>query len=68
MAPKTHNVADALVNDKHWPPGEPFKRLSKFLGDHTRGIYGFHDPVSGKEALRGIQLAKELITLAEKKA
>lgn len=64
--PKEHNVAAELVTANQWPSAD-FKRLSKFLGDHTRGIYGFHDLPSATEAKRGIQLAKEIVTLAEKK-
>lgn len=65
IPPKAHNVAEALTQAGHWPAGEPFKRLSKFLGDHTRGIYGFHKPVTGKEAERGVQLAKQVLQQAE---
>lgn len=61
---KAHNVAEPLVAAGHWPSGEPFKRLSKFLGDHTRGIYGFHDPVSAKEAERAIRMASEILARA----
>jgi hypothetical protein len=62
--PKAHNVAEALTKEGHWPAGEPFKRLSKFLGDHTRGIYGFHEPITKKEAERGIKLAGEVLAKA----
>ena len=65
IPPKAHNVTEALTRAGHWPTGEPFKRLSKFLGDHTRGIYGIHEPVTGKEARRGVQLAKQVPEKAE---
>ena len=38
LPPQAHNVAEKLVQAEHWPAGERFRRLSKFLGDHTRGI------------------------------
>lgn len=64
--PKKHNVADLLVEAGRWPEKE-FKRLSQFMGDDTRGIYGFHDAVTGKEALRGVTLAKEVLAEAKRK-
>lgn len=65
VPPKAHNVAEALTQAGHWPAGEPFRRLSKFLGAHTRGIYGFHEPITSKEAQRALQLAMQVIEKAE---
>lgn len=62
---KEHNVARELVTAGGWPPGEPAKRLSKFLEDFTRGVYGFHEPVTSREAERALRLASEVIEHAK---
>lgn len=62
--PKQHNITEDLVKSGAWPAGEPARRLSKFLGAHTRGIYGFDEPVKRAEAERGYRLAEQLIARA----
>jgi len=47
IPPKRHNVANLLVGAGRWPAKE-FKRLSQFMGDDTRGIYGFHERSAAK--------------------
>jgi HEPN domain-containing protein len=63
---KDHNVAPHLAKAGLWPGGEPGRRLSKFLGDYTRGVYGFAEPVSKVEAERAIRLAGQVLERARK--
>lgn len=61
---KDHNVARLLVENHLWPGGDVGKRLSKFLGDYTRGIYGFTERISRTEVDRGIIMAQQMIQKA----
>ncbi len=63
---KEHNVAPQLVQAGLWPAGEPGKRLSRFLGDYTRGVYGFSEPVKPQDAERGLRLAGSVLERAHK--
>jgi HEPN domain-containing protein len=61
---KQHNVAPQLVQAGLWPGGDVGKRLSKFLDDYTRAVYGFTEPVTRSDAERGYRLAGEMIRKA----
>jgi|GEM_PF-3487766 len=63
---KEHNVAPQLVKAGLWEGGVSGRRLSRFLGDHTRGVYGFSEPVTRDEAERGCRLADDIIRKARK--
>jgi hypothetical protein len=63
---KEHNVASDLVQAGLWPSGQPGKRLSKFLQDYTRGIYGFDEPVRAADLGRALRLAGDLLAAARK--
>jgi HEPN domain-containing protein len=65
---KDHNVAPALVQAGCWPGGGPGKRLSRFLGDFTRGVYGFSEPIAVRDAERALRLAEQVIEKARKQA
>lgn len=58
---RVHNVAPLLVEAGLWPGGETGRRLSKFLADSTRGVYGIGEPLTRNEVERGIRLAQQLI-------
>ncbi|MES2154210.1 MAG: HEPN domain-containing protein [bacterium] len=62
---KEHNVAPQLVQAGAWPGGDPGKRLSKFLNDYTRGVYGVGETIARKEAERGVALAEQMIKKAK---
>ena len=63
---KEHNVAPQLVAAGLWPGGEPGKRLSKFLGDYTRGVYGLAERIRASEVERGISMAGQMVEKARK--
>ena len=63
---KEHNVTSQLVQAGLWPGGDVGKRLSRFMGDHTRGIYGIVEPVTRAEAERGCRMAEDLINKVRK--
>jgi len=63
---KEHNVAPDLVKAGLWPGGEVGKRLSKFLQDYTRGVYGFDEPVRTADLSRALRLAGDLLAAARK--
>jgi HEPN domain-containing protein len=63
---KDHNVAPQLVQANLWPGGDAGRRLSKFLNDYTRGVYGLAEPVSKAEAERAIHLAGQVLAKAQK--
>lgn len=62
---KEHDVAPLLVKANLWPGGAQGRRLSLFLGDYTRGIYGLHESVSRGDAERGIRMAEVVIAKAK---
>jgi hypothetical protein len=62
---KEHNVARPMVEAGLWPGGEPGKRLSKFLGDYTRGVYGFSERIRRLDVERGISMAEQMIAKAK---
>jgi HEPN domain-containing protein len=61
---KDHNVAPDLVRAGLWPGGDLGKRLSRFLSDATRGVYGIAEPVRPAEAERAIRLAGNVLEAA----
>lgn len=63
---KEHNIARPLVEAGLWPGGDVGKRLSKFLGDYTRGVYGFKETISRNEVERGVLMAEQMIEKARK--
>jgi HEPN domain-containing protein len=63
---KQHNVARQIIDAQLWPGGEPGKRLSKFLSDYTRAVYGFKDPADRSEAQRALRMASDMIERAHK--
>lgn len=63
---KEHNVAPQLVRAGLWPGGAQGRRLSQFLADATRGIYGVGEPLGRSDAERGIRTAKRLLELARR--
>lgn len=61
---KEHDVAPLLVRADLWPGGASGRRLSQFLGDHTRGVYGLAEPVRQRDAELGMRLAESVIAKA----
>lgn len=63
---KEHNVAGKLTRAGAWPGGAIGTRLSKFLDDATRGVYGVGQAVTRVEAERGRKMAQDVIDVASK--
>lgn len=62
---KDHNVAGHLVQARLVPQDMSAKELSSFLGDYTRGDYGFDMPVEARELRAALQRARRLIEEAK---
>ena len=62
---KEHDVAPQLVKAGLWPAGVQGQRLSRFLSEYTRGVYGLKEPVRRSDAERGIRMAEEALAKAK---
>lgn len=59
--PRDHNPAGKLFQEGLVPEGMNPKELSRLLGDHTRGTYGFQDPVEEEEVEDAVRTARKLL-------
>lgn len=61
---KDHAVTPQLVHAGLWPAGVHGQRLSRFLGDYTRGVYGLSEPVRRSDAESGLRIAEAVLAKA----
>ncbi|MBI4393343.1 MAG: HEPN domain-containing protein [Euryarchaeota archaeon] len=60
---RDHNPAGQLAFRRLVPDGMSERALSRFLGDSSRGGYGFDEPVPSNEARDGLAMARALVAL-----
>lgn len=63
--PREHNVAGELQHQRLVPRAMSPAKLSRFLDDHTRGGYGFDQPVEAREVRAAIDMARQLAAAAK---